>query len=56
MSGVEDAVIQGHLRSLRLPGIRSEYPSLIREAKRDNWSFEMFHRELLEKKSYHLLI
>ena len=48
MSGVEDAVIQGHLRSLRLPGIRSEYPSLLREAKRDNWSFEMFLRELLE--------
>jgi len=48
MSGVEDAVIQGHLRSLRLPGIRSDYPSLLREAKRDNWSFEMFLRELLE--------
>jgi len=48
MSGLEDAVIQGHLRSLRLPGIRDEYPSLIREAQRDGWSFKVFLRELLE--------
>jgi DNA replication protein DnaC len=48
MSGVEDAVIQGYLRSLRLPGIGGEYPSLIREAQREGWSFEVFLRELLE--------
>lgn len=48
MSHVEDAVIQGHLKVLRLPGIRDEYPSLIREAQQDNWSFEQFLRGLLE--------
>jgi len=48
MSHVEDAVIQGHLKVLRLPGIRDEYPSLIREAQQNSWSFEQFLRELLE--------
>jgi DNA replication protein DnaC len=48
MSGIEDAVIQGHLRVLRLPGIRSEYSSLIREAQQDSWSYEQFLREVLE--------
>lgn len=48
MSGVEDAVIQAHLRSLRLPGIGDQYVSLIREAQRDGWSFKAFLRELLE--------
>ncbi len=48
MSGIEDAVIQGHLKALRLPGIRAEYSSLIREAQQDSWSFEQFLREVLE--------
>jgi DNA replication protein DnaC len=48
MSKIEDAVIQGHLRVLRLPGIRSEYSSLIREAQQDRWSYEQFLREVLE--------
>ena len=48
MSSVEEAVLQGYLKTLKLPGIRSEYPSLLREAKRDGWSFEELLRELLE--------
>ncbi len=48
MSGIEDAVIQGHLKALRLPGIQAEYSSLIREAQKDSWSFEQFLREVLE--------
>lgn len=48
MSGIEDAVIQGHLKALRLPGIQAEYSSLIREAQQDSWSFEQFLREVLE--------
>ena len=48
MSGVDEAVIQGYLRSLRLPGIRNSYPSLIREAQQEGWSFEAFLKEILE--------
>jgi DNA replication protein DnaC len=48
MSGIEEAVLHGYLKTLKLPGIRSEYASLVREAKRDGWSFEEFLRELLE--------
>jgi DNA replication protein DnaC len=48
MSGIKDAVIQGHLKVLRLPGIRAEYTSLLREAQQDNWSFEEFLCQLLE--------
>jgi DNA replication protein DnaC len=48
MSELQDAVIQGHLRTLKLPGIRSEYPQIARQARADSWSYEQYLQELLD--------
>lgn len=48
MSGIDEAVIQGHLKALRLPGIRAEYVSLLREARQEEWDYTEFLKQLLE--------
>ncbi len=45
---VLNAVIQGHVRSLKTPTIGREYPAVARRARDDDWSFEEYLRELLE--------
>jgi hypothetical protein len=48
MSEIQDAVIQGHLRTLKMPGIRAEYTQIARQAREDSWSYEEYLRELLD--------
>jgi DNA replication protein DnaC len=48
MSELGEAVIQGHLKTLKMPGIRAEYVQLARQASTDGWSYEEYLRELLE--------
>lgn len=48
MSSLEEAVILGHLRTLKLPAIRSEYAAVARRAQKDGWSYEAYLQELLE--------
>jgi DNA replication protein DnaC len=43
-----DAVIQGHVRSLRVPTIGREFRDVARRAANDGWSFEQYLQELLE--------
>jgi DNA replication protein DnaC len=43
-----DAVIEQHLRTLRLPGMRSELAAVAREAREGGWEYEDFLRALLE--------
>lgn len=45
---VVDAVIQGHVRSLKMPTIGREYAAAGRRARNDGWTFEEYLRELLE--------
>jgi DNA replication protein DnaC len=45
---VVDAVIQEHVRSLRLPTFGRDYQTVARRASNDGWSFENYLRELLE--------
>lgn len=45
---VIDAVIQGHVRSLKLPTIGRTYPQTSRRAANDGWSFDEYLKELLE--------
>jgi len=45
---VLDAVIQGHIRSLRVPTIGRDYCDVARRAANDGWSFEQYLQELLE--------
>lgn len=47
-NGLHDAVIQGHVRSLRVPTIGREYRDVARRAANDGWSFEQYLQELLE--------
>ena len=48
MSKVQDALIETHLRTLKMPGIRGEYLQLARQARADSWSYEDYLRELLD--------
>ena len=48
MSELQDAVIQGHSRTLKMPGIRAEYTQIARQAREDSWSYEEYLRELLD--------
>jgi DNA replication protein DnaC len=48
MSELQDAVIQGHLRTLKLPGMRAEYSQIARQARAESWSYEEYLRELLD--------
>ena len=43
-----DAVIQQHLKTLKLPAVRREYGQLARQARADSWSYEEYLRELLD--------
>lgn len=42
-----DAVIEQHLRTLKLPGMRVEFPALAREARDGNWPYEEYLHQLL---------
>ena len=48
MSKVQDALIEQHLRTLKMPGIRGEYGQLARQAQADAWSYHEYLRELLD--------
>ena len=48
MSDVGDAMIQQHLKTLKLPAMRREYGQLARQARADSWSYEEYLRELLD--------
>ncbi len=48
MSSIEEAVIMGHLRTLKLPAIRAEYGAVARHAQKDGWSYQAYLQELLE--------
>ena len=48
MSDLGDAVIQQHLKTLKLPAMRREYDQLARQAHADSWSYEEYLRELLD--------
>lgn len=48
MSSIEEALILGHLRTLKLPAIRAEYVAVARHAHKDGWSYEAYLQELLE--------
>jgi DNA replication protein DnaC len=45
---IEDAVIEQHTRTLKLPRLRREYQSLAREATTEAWTYEQFLIRLLE--------
>ena len=45
---VQDAVIDQHTRALKLPRLRREYPSLVRAATAEAWTYEQFLIRLLE--------
>ena len=42
------AVIQGHARTLKMPTIAREHEAVARRARKEDWSFEEFLREVLE--------
>jgi DNA replication protein DnaC len=48
VSSIEEALILGHLRTLKLPAIRAEYAAVARHAHKDGWSYEAYLQELLE--------
>lgn len=47
MSGIEEALLHEQLRTLKLPGIRSSYQGLARQAASEGWTFETYLKELL---------
>lgn len=47
MSGIEEALLHEQLRTLKLPGIRSSYQGLARQAASEGWTFETYLAELL---------
>ncbi len=49
MSELAQAVMAAHLKTLKLPGIRSEYQQLARTARAEDWPYEEYLRELLER-------
>jgi DNA replication protein DnaC len=49
MSELHDALVDGYLKVLKLPGIRAEYSQLARHAKSEDWPYEEYLRELLER-------
>ena len=48
MSDLGDAVIQEHLKTLKLPAVRREYDQIARQARADSWTYEEYLRELLD--------
>lgn len=49
MSELQHALVDGYLKNLKLPGIRAEYAQLARQAKAEDWPYEEYLRELLER-------
>lgn len=49
MSELRQALVDGYLKSLKLPGIRAEYGQLARQATAEDWPYEEYLRELLER-------
>lgn len=47
MSSLEHAVVEQHLRSLKMPGIRACYHQLARQAADEGWTFELYLTEVL---------
>lgn len=47
-ASAREAVLDEYLKTLRLPGIRREYPSLARQAGEEDWEYEDFLKDLLE--------
>lgn len=52
MSELHEALLQGYLRTLKLPGVRAEYAQLARQAKAEDWPYEEYLRELLEREMH----
>ena len=52
MSELRDTLVQGYLKSLKLPGIRAEYAQLARQATAEDWPYEEYPRELLEREMH----
>ena len=52
MSELQHALIDGYLKILKLPGIRAEYAQLARQAKSEDWPYEEYLRELLEREQH----
>lgn len=48
MSELTDTLIEQHLKTLKLPGMRREYQHLARQAAADSWSYADYLRELLD--------
>lgn len=48
MSALENSLIEEHLRILKMPGLRSCYQQLARQAADQGWTFEVYLKELLE--------
>jgi DNA replication protein DnaC len=48
VSSIEEALILSHLRTLKLPAIRTEYAAVARRAQKDGWSYEAYLQELLD--------
>ena len=49
MNELTEAVIEQHLKTLKLPAMRREYRQLARQAGADCWTFEDYLRELLDR-------
>ena len=49
MSELTDTLIEQHLKTLKLPGMRREYQHLARQAAADSWSYADYLRELLDR-------
>ena len=48
MSSIETTLIDEHLRALKMPGMRSTYQPLARQAAEAGWTFEVYLKEILE--------
>ena len=48
MSSIQTTLIDEHLRALKMPGMRSAYQPLARQAGEAGWTFEVYLKELLE--------
>ena len=48
MSELNDALIEEHSKTLKLPALRREYGQLARQARAESWSYEEYLRELLD--------
>ena len=49
MSELHHALVEGYLKTLKLPGVRAEYAQLARQATSEDWPYEEYLRELLER-------